>query len=319
MQQFFEQIRQLNNKPLMFGIYGALGCLIVNLLLAEPLNFFIYSSVRENVVSNTESPFSAFVYMMAFTGVWMGIISVGISMGVMIGQNHYLHRRLMSKSEVILAILGGFISGLVSGAIAQAIYSVITSITELIILVEISRIFAWGILGIMIGVGMSFIVPNLKMAKGILGGGLGGIIGCIGFIVSSFLFADSLGRILGMAILGFFLGLMIALIEQISRQASVLIHWGLKEKTVLSLGEKAVILGSSPDAHIYLRKDHGYPPITGKIYQQEDKIYLEFDPAYAKQKSMKTVKQELKNGDIRKFDKLSFEIRLSNPNLQKAT
>ena len=314
MQQFFEQIRQLNNKPLMFGIYGAMGCFLTTFIIGEPVYLLF-----ENVIFNNQDSEFYFIQLMIKVGVWSGIVITGACLSLIVGQNYYLHRRLISKRELILALLGGSVVGFIAGAITQAIFAMLTSITESDFLMEISRIFSWTLQGMIVGYVMSFIIPNLKSNKGILGGALGGFLGCIGFIITSYLFVDNLGRLIGMTILGFFLGLMIALIEQISRQASVLIHWGPKEKTILSLGQNPVILGSSPDSHIYLRKDHGYPPITGKIYQQEDKIYLEFDPVYAKQKSMKKVKQELKNGDIRKFDKLSFEIQLSNPNLQKAT
>ncbi|UAJ72060.1 VWA domain-containing protein [Synechocystis sp. PCC 7339] len=250
-------------------------------------------------------------------GVWTGFIGIGVCLALIIGQNHYCHRRLISQKELWLGVGGGFIAGLVAGILTQLAFALVSQFPALI---TISRLLAWTILGVIIGAGTSLVIPNLKPIRGILGGGLGGFIGCLGFI--TVLYLVSLGtpsRLLGMTILGFFLGLMIALIEQISRQASVLVHWGPKEKTVLSLGEKAVILGSSPDAHIYLRKDHGYPPVTGKIYQQGDKIYLEFDPAYAEQKSMKKFKQELKSGDMRKFDQLSFEVQLINSNLQKVT
>ena len=43
------------------------------------------------------------------------------------------------------------------------------------------------------------------------------------------------------------------------------------------LGAEPVLLGSSEDAHTYLRKSQRYPPITAKIYTEGEKIIMEFD------------------------------------------
>jgi len=179
-------------------------------------------------------------------------------------------------------------------------------------------LLGWSLMGTLVGTGMSLFVPNLRWDKAMQGGALGGTIGGMGFLLVIKILGASIGRLLGATTLGFFLGLMIALLEEISRQAWLLVYWSPKEQTILSLGQQPILLGSSPNSHIYLRKERGYPPLTGKIYLEGEKIYLEFDPSYAQLKAMKNLKQELKNGDTRKLDGLSFEVKVSNASLKKS-
>jgi Ca-activated chloride channel family protein len=268
------------------------------------------SVVGQDAAVGYSAPWQSIV----ITGLWGGFLTVGASLGLIIGQNYFLRRRLLSQRELIFSIAGGLAAGMIAGAVAQVLYVMLSQFSNVAIA---ARIIGWGILGGIVGSGMSLFVPNLSWKKGLTGGLLGGVLGSLGFLGAAYLLGDVAGRSLGAISIGFFLGLMIALIEQVSRQAWLVVHWGEKETTTISLGQQPIILGSSPDAHIYLRKDHGYPPVTGKIYQQHDQIYLEFDPAYASQKSMKKSKQELKDGDSRKFDQLSFEIHLTTPNIQK--
>lgn len=245
---------------------------------------------------------------MIITGLWGGFLTVGASLGLITGQNYFLRRRLLSRKELILSIVGGLAAGIIAGVVAQILYAMLSQFSNVAIA---GRIVGWGILGSIVGAGMSLFVPNLSWKKGLTGGLLGGVLGGLGFLGAAYLLGNVAGRSLGAISIGFFLGLMIALIEQVSRQAWLIVHWGEKEKTTISLGEQPIILGSSPDAHIYLRKDQGYPAITGKIYQEDQKIYLEFSPQYIQQKSMKIFKHELKNGDSRKFDRLLLDVNIS--------
>jgi Ca-activated chloride channel family protein len=269
----------------------------------------IYSLIDSSSATSS----NPFLESVAITGVWTSILAIGASLALIIGQNHFLRRRLFNPKEIALGIMGGLLAGFMAGAIAQLGFSVLSQFPTLAIG---GRLVAWSFLGILVGGGMSLFVPNLKLSKAILGGFSGGTIGGLGFLLASSFFGVTVGRLIGAMSLGFFLGLMIALLEQITRQAWVVVHWTLKEQTTISLGSTPIILGSSPNAHIYLRKDQDYPSVTAKIYLQGEKIYLEFDDQYIKQKSMKKLKQELKNGDIRKLDRISIEVRTTFTNLQ---
>ena len=221
----------------------------------------IYSLIDSSSATSS----NPFLKSVAITGVWTSILAIGASLALIIGQNHFLRRRLFNPKEIALGIMGGLLAGFMAGAIAQLGFSVLSQFPTLAIG---GRLVAWSFLGILVGGGMSLFVPNLKLSKAILGGFSGGTIGGLGFLLTSSFFGVTVGRLIGAMSLGFFLGLMIALLEQITRQAWVVVHWTLKEQTTISLGSTPIILGSSPNAHIYLRKDQGYP----SVIVQGDKI-----------------------------------------------
>jgi len=93
----------------------------------------------------------------------------------------------------------------------------------------VTRIVGWGILGICLGSSMSFFIPNLKLSRALLGGTLCGAIGSLGFLAFAFLLGDIAGRLIGSIILGFCIGIMIAWLEALSRQTSLIINWGKSE------------------------------------------------------------------------------------------
>jgi Ca-activated chloride channel family protein len=109
------------------------------------------------------------------------------------------------------------------------------------------------------------------------------------------------GRLLGAALLGFFVGMMIALAEQLAREGCLVAHWSANEKKVISLGPTPVILGSSPEAHIYLPKEKGYLPITATVVLNAGKVEFE-----DKLTGNTTV---LKHGSKLQVDRLMLEIQ----------
>jgi Ca-activated chloride channel family protein len=155
---------------------------------------------------------------------------------------------------------------------------------------------------------MAFFVPNLKFSRGLIGGLIGGILGSIAFILISQYSTAIIGRLVGTTILGFFLGLMIALIEQISQQYSLIVHWNERETTTISIGENPILLGCAKNAHIYLPQSQGYYPITAKIYLENNQIIIEYDTEYAQAKGMKILKHEVVNLDKRKLGFITLEF-----------
>ena len=176
----------------------------------------------------------------------------------------------------------------------------------------IGRVAGWTILGLFLGGGMSAFIPNLQFRRALLGGGIGGFVGVAMFMLVSSFAGDIVGRLVGAASLGFFIGLMIALLEQmvLRREASLIVHWSATEQTKLALGGKPIVLGSSSEAHVPLPKS-AYPPITAKVSLINQEVIMEFDEAMKKQSSMKILRHILKNGDKRKFGNMQIEIQIN--------
>ncbi|MFM7439785.1 MAG: VWA domain-containing protein, partial [Snowella sp.] len=241
-------------------------------------------------------------------GIWTGLLSLGTALALIIGQNYYLHRHWLSFKDVTLGIIGGFMAGLIAGAIGQLIFLPMAEIPSLNF---VGRVIGWTILGMLVGGGMSFFVTNLKLNRAVIGGIIGGLGGAIGFLGVTGIFGEIIARLLGAGILGFFIGLMIAWMEQISRKSWLVVHWTPNEQTTISLGNDPVLLGSAKAAHIYLSPAHGFHPKTAKIYQEGDTIVMQYEAEYGTAKGMKKLRQELKNGDQRKLGQITVEVKTS--------
>lgn len=247
-------------------------------------------------------------------GGWAGCLALGLALALAIGQNQYLKRRLLTFKEGSSSTMFGLIAGLAAGAIGQLLFAPMASIP---VLETIGRVVGWVVLGSLMGMGMSLFVPNLKWRRAVIGGSLGGLLGALGFLWAATSFTDVAGRLIGAAILGFFIGLMIALIEQLSRKAWLVVHWGTSEQTKISLGTEPIILGCSDQAHIYLPRTQGYLPTTAKIFTEANRIVLQFDQEYGKQRNMKNLRQELENGSKRKLGNVEIEVKTFTNNIPK--
>lgn len=265
----------------------------------------IYS---EQLVESTPSGDYGVVYSALRIGTWTSLLALGTGLALIIGQNHYLRRRLLNLNQGALGTTGAIAAGLAAGAIGQLIYTPFADIPTINL---IARVGGWTILGILLGGGMSFFVPNLRRDRALLGGAIGGVLGSIGFIVAASVTGDVIGRLVGAILIGFFIGLMVALIEQLSRNAWLVVSWTPKENTQISLGKDPITLGCADSDHLYLRKDQGYLPQTAKIFTENNKIVMEYNPEYGERKGMKKLRHELQDGDRRKLGEMTLEVKTS--------
>lgn len=343
-------------------------------------------------------------------GVWTGLLSLGTSLALIIGQNYYLHRPLLNLREAGLAVGAGFLIGICAGVTGQVLYSlsgrVMTEVTVAAVngfslgllvsaflalmqhkyrslsslftlslgsaagatglllgivfignvlsyllvvslavitlknsssqihqiglglivgamghfflldtlgdatFITIVRLMGWTILGILLGAGMSIFIPNLKFARALLGGGIGGMIGAVFFVLISSFAGSAVGRLGGAVILGFFIGLMIALADQITK-AYLLVHWNPKESSQISLGSQPIIIGNSREAHVRIRTDHygkSYPPIVAQVFLHGNQVVMEYSQ-HMGEWGMKKFTHQVKDLDRRRFGKVEIEIR----------
>ena len=274
----------------------------------------IYST---QLTESGESGHYGLVYGSLRTGGWTAMLAMGISLILIVGQNQYMHRRLLSLREAGISIFGGLTAGLIAGGVGQLLFSPVATLPYT---GEIGRILGWTILGALVGSGTSFFVPNLKLNRAVVGGSLGGSLGAIGFLMAAARLGDLSGRLIGAAILGFCIGLMIAWAEkqQLSTEDYLVVHWTPKEKTKILLGKRPVTLGSSYEAQIHLSKAQGFYPVTAKIFKEGNNVIMEYNEKYAQDKGMRIVRHELKNGERRKLGQITIEVRNSiNKQLSK--
>jgi Ca-activated chloride channel family protein len=286
-QPLIKNILDNSKQALQLGLWGALGGAVGSIFG----DIILYGrDIRQ----------ANLMTLVIQVGFWFAVIGLTIAFTLLLGNSWYLKRGLKWQESLKSAILPGLVSGLIAGAIAQAMFTLLGS-TELL------RVICWGIAGGLLGLGLSFRIPNLGKWRGLGGGFIGGLIGGCLFIAFSFLIGEVIGRILGLAAIGFFIGLMIILIESAFREAWLIVHYSPNEQKTVTLGSQPVILGSSNKAHIYLPKSQGYPPITAKIYLENKQIWIQFDENYGQK--MKQLSQKLNNGDKRKLGNVTLEIK----------
>ena len=240
-----------HNKHLLFGGMGFLGG-VVGALFAELVPM---SGVGGSVMR-----------LVGGVAVWGAVFSSGILLGLTWALEVYAgHKRPSGKK-----IRGAFGSGLLAGAIAAGIAQAVFMAHQFS---GFGRFFfqsgCWGLAGAILGWRLSGAIPNLGAGRATLAGLIGGGIGGMGFIVISALFAEVIGRALGIGILGAALGLAMVIVEALCREASLEVIWGPKEITFISLGPRPISIGGGDD-NVYV---HNLPPRYVTVQLIEGKIY----------------------------------------------
>jgi Ca-activated chloride channel family protein len=185
------------------------------------------------------------VYALLRIGSWTALLALGIGLALIISQNHYLQRHVLTFRQGAAAVPGSVAAGLMAGAAGQLLFAGTAGAFAL----QVSgRVVAWTILGALVGRGMALFVPNLNPRRALIGGSLGGAVGGIGFLWAAGALGDVAGRLAGAAILGFLIGLMVAVVEATFREAWLEINYGRKEIRTVSLGPEPVSIGSDPNA-----------------------------------------------------------------------
>jgi Mg-chelatase subunit ChlD len=171
--------------------------------------------------------------------MWTALVGAGICLALMEAQARFVRQRSLSRWEVGKGLAGGIAAGLLGGFAGQLLFD----LTAAASLEPAFRIFGWVVLGAVVGLGLAFFVPNLSPWRGAAGGAVGGGLGAAAFLGLSAAAGDVTGRLLGAALLGLAVGLMVALIEQMSRRIWLSVSSGGQVRTV-ALGTTPVFLGS---------------------------------------------------------------------------
>jgi hypothetical protein len=179
-------------KALQFGISGAVGGFAGN-LITEPFM---------QRLNDSQSVFDSVLS----TSRWFGLVGGGIATAIMLGYYYYIKGKPQIKQSLKNGGLFGLIAGAISGAIAQGIYAGIGPN-------ELLRVICWGIAGSLLGLGLAQRIPNLGALRGMGGGGVGGLLGGCLFILFAYTLSGTVGRSVGCAAIGFWIGIMLVVAE----------------------------------------------------------------------------------------------------------
>ena len=242
-----------NNKQLLFALMGLAGGAL-GALVAE-------------IAPDSPSSMAVSVFQVA---VWSALAASFITTGLFLAGEFY-NRRPVAFPILRKGLLTGLIAGGIAGGIAQAVYSVQSDPSAFKDLVL--RPLCWGLMGAILGWRLSVVVPNLGTRRGVAAGGIGGVVGGIGFLIVCSILPEAFGRMVGFGILGAILGLAIVTVEALFRDASLEIIWAPKETTSITLGPKPIYIGGGDD-HVHVA---GLPQHAAGVVHEQGKIqYIDF-------------------------------------------
>jgi hypothetical protein len=181
----------------------------------------------------------------SLTGIWTALLAVGLCIALFAGQNRYLNRPLFAAGRISLTtvIVGAAAAGFASGSVGQALYSLLLAIGA----GALGFITGWALLGALLGWGVSYFVANLDRRQATVAGLAGGLLGAVAYLLGSS-FNDIIGRFAGAALLGFCVGLAVAIAEVAVRRAWLEVRFGERETITVNLGPQPVQVGGDARA-----------------------------------------------------------------------
>jgi Ca-activated chloride channel family protein len=248
--------------------------------------------------------------------VWTGILAIGITFALIVSQNFYQRKpSLLTPIQALKGLSVSLLAGIVAGSIGQILFVPVSSIP---FLVDFARGIGWTVLGMLVGAGISDIkylggiIPNLNPLHAMIGGAIGGGIGAAGYIILTQILGEIAGRLLGAVVIGFFIGVMIAWIDETFGQAVLIVNWSPNEQTELTIGLRPIVIGNSNESNVYVSRNHNgekYPQTVAKIYIEEDKnMFIEYHPDM-QSFGMRQFKHKLVDGDRRKFGTIEVQVK----------
>lgn len=266
--------------------------------LAAPPPSVALPEVRSLQSSQAYDPSAKGQLFLAFSG-WTAAIAGLISMALAAGQFLSLGR-FPRPLPVAAGLAGGLAAGLIGGIVGQTLYLLAPESTAIRL---IFQIIGWMALGALAGVGLAFVVPNLRKSHGLLGGAVGGGLGAVGYIlVSSIGLGDVLGRAAGATILGLCIGLMVALVEAAFRRAWLEVRFGGGEVIRVNLGPEPVKIGSdSKQCVVWAR---GAVPVALRYWVRDNQVILH--------DTMMRVEWPVRNGDTRQAGAVMVTVHTSS-------
>jgi len=197
-------------------------------------------------------------------GAWTGLLAAGLASALAAGQSWYLSKRLPRWTTAATLSCGGLLAGLVAGGIGQGLFSIFERAG---IFPLLGFLLGWCLLGLLLGRGIGLFIPNLHGGKAALAGAIGGLLGAAAFVGVSAV-GDTAGRFVGAALLGFCIGLVVAIVEAAFRDAWLEISYGREMRTV-NLGTNAITIGAGPSCTVWTRTDY---PVALKFWLRDGQI-----------------------------------------------
>ena len=209
-------------------------------------------------------------WLVLVLGLWTALLTVGLSLALVGGQNRYLGRPWLSGDQARVVAPGALAAGLVAGGLGQALLGLFTLLG---LPPGIGFLLGWLLLGALVGRGVCFFIPNLNTWRATLAGAAGALLGAVVFLGVSWLAGDVAARLAGAALLGSAVGLMVALVEMAFRKAWLEIAYTPREISAVNLGPEPVSLGGDRRSCTILAQ--GAAPIAFRYWFRDGQVMCE--------------------------------------------
>jgi hypothetical protein len=297
-------------------IAGLVGAFIAWMLI-EPI-------FEDEITDEGASLFQGFLLFMLVGGF------VGLFIGAMEGILAKNTSRAIRGGMIGFGV--GFGGGLVSTFIAQLIFGILLMLgfamlgegaltdpannVQGFVLFMVARSLGWAVAGMTMGLGPGIALKSKKLARnGFIGGMIGGMIG--GLLFDPICYVVSGGtlesggeasRAVGLALIGAVAGLMIGLVEMLTKDAWLLMIDGPLKGKQFIVYKNPTIIGSSPRSEIYLFKDLEIESSHARITSARDMYEIEDLETQAGTlvNGQKIKRQQLKHGDIIQIGSTKF-------------
>ncbi len=228
-------------------------------------------------------------------GAWTALLASGLTAALVIGQNLHTGRK-WSAGGLPIAAAGAAAAGALSGAVGQGLLFLFAMVSQS--LGGVGFFVGWLLLGTLLGLGVSFFIPNLDRKKAALAGLVGGGLGATAFLIAS-LAADWVGQVTAAAVLGFAIGLMVALVEVAFRRAWLEVRFGGGEQITVNLGPEPVKVGDDRGCTVWAR---GAPAVALRYWIRDGRVVCD-------DKALGGSEQLVGDGDQRQAGPVTVTVR----------
>ncbi len=304
------------------GFSHVAGWGLLHLALAGALGGFLAWAVNEpftNDATQETDTLTVLLHMSLFGASLGGLI------GAALGSVEGLSAGVVDKAlrGAGLGLLIGGAGGAIGGLLGQLLYGGLGGGGNLPFLGQVLlRAVAWGLVGVFVGLGQGALGASpRKLLNGVLGGALGGFAGGLLFdplsglvqlfISGSGAHAGWSSRMVAMVVLGLCTGAAIALVQELRKEAWVLVAAGPLAGKQFILYRPVTTVGSSPKADICLLKDPGLLPQHLVLEQTGGTHLLAAAPeARVALNGRPVLRQHLRSGDLIGLGQTVLEYRL---------
>ena len=193
-------------------------------------------------------------------------------------------------------------------------------VTESIKLMIIPRSMAWALLGLLIGVGIgaaTFSIPN--MIKGAVGGLLGGFVGGLLFDPIGVSFSLVLARAFGFGETGLMIGLLIGLVQDLTKTAWLTVEAGRLRNREFRLEKPLTALGRAEECDVGLFGDTAVEGRHAQIERRGDDFLLSSLGHPVRVNGSPVSNSRLNNGDRIEIGNYALRFNLKSVPVSAAT